>query len=55
MTADSNPFAVASRQLKEQDEQIAELVIQNGILKLENVELRRTVEDLKARLKAPPY
>lgn len=44
----SNILAVAMHQLDQ-------LTTDNELLKMENEELRRTVEDLRARLKSPPY
>lgn len=35
--------------------QLDDATVENAVLKLENDELRRTVEDLRRQLKAPPY
>jgi len=35
--------------------QLDDATVENAMLKIENDELRRTVEDLRAKLKAPPY
>lgn len=35
--------------------QLDDATVENAVLRLENDELRRTVEDLRRQLKAPPY
>lgn len=35
--------------------QLDDATVENAVLKLENDELRRTVEDLRRQLKSPPY
>ncbi len=35
--------------------QLDDATVENAMLKLENDELRRTVDDLRRQLKAPPY
>ncbi len=35
--------------------QLDDATVENAVLKLENDELRRTVDDLRRQLKAPPY
>lgn len=48
-------YEVAAHQLNELGEELMKAMAENVRLEAENDQLRRTVEDLKARLKAPPY
>ncbi len=52
---DLNHLRDLNQGLGEIRRRVTDLLVENGALKLKNDELRRTVDDLRRQLKAPPY
>lgn len=55
MSAHLDMLRTLTTNLAEIRVQVVDLLVAKGALEVENEELRRTVEDLRRQLKAPPY